>query len=71
MDNEIEIFDIIIDKYYSKFNNYDEKIEAMFNDLSHLTEYLFAYGADKEKAVKNYCKYKEDIVVNYYRRRKA
>lgn len=71
MDNEIEIFDIIINKYYSKFNTYEEKIEAMYNDLSHLTEYLSAYGLDKEKAVKNYCKYKEDIVVNYYRRRRA
>lgn len=69
MNNEIEIFDIIINKLYSKFNTYDEKIEAMYADLSATTEYLFAYGNDKEKALRNYCKYKEDVVVGYYKRR--
>ena len=57
---------ILKEKVYKDSEN---PIDKIYNDLSHLTDFLDAYGETKEKAVENYIRYKYNIVINYYTRR--
>ena len=51
------------------YKDSENPIDKIYDDLSHLTVFLDAYGETKEKAVENYIRYKYNIVINYYTRR--
>lgn len=57
---------VLKEKVYKDSEN---SIDKIYEDLSHLTDFLNAYGETKEKAVENYIRYKYNIVINYYKRR--
>lgn len=62
-----ELVDIIINNRYKSIENRDEQLGAIHNDLSKLTDNLSCYGDTLEKQVLNYCTYKQDLVLGFYR----
>ena len=64
-----QLVDLILDKYYSKLETYEEKIEALYNELGNITVYINAYGETHEKAVINYCTYKQDLVLLHFKKK--
>ena len=64
-----QLIDLLLDKYYSELSTYEEKIEALYNELGNITAYINAYGDTHEKAVINYCTYKQDMVILHFRRK--
>ena len=57
---------ILKEKVYKDSEN---PINKIYDDLSHLTDFLDESCETKEKAVENYIRYKYNIVINYYTRR--
>jgi hypothetical protein len=71
-DNIIEpemFMNMLLDKFYNNIESRKEKIEAMYNDFYTITENIEAYGYTHEQSVLNYCTYRQDLVMGFYRKK--